>query len=289
MKKFAITLMLGALMLSALAGCGKKEEVAPKNDNNTVIESESKVDASEIADSVSPTETEKIEQTGSSDSTVGIEPAGAAVEPAGCASAEDVTKHYTSQIYNGCDQTYIDIKLDVNHNLVNYDEIVMPYRAKIAEMLSADLTDYETEMKTTSEYPTKTVIKVNVNDISDDDPWLYENSVADYQATEDADPCPFLGGAIYDKCWLSIVYTILDERGISRDAIKSFECGSIGFMCEIDDAELDAIYGNCTDYIDENQESGVYYYVGTTISLVDADKKSLGYYGAVVPMVYTIQ
>lgn len=283
MKKFAITLMLGALMLSALAGCGKKEEVAPKNDNNTVVESENKVDASETVDSVSPTESDK------TDSSVSVEPAGAAVEPAGAVAATDAVKHYTSQIYNGCDQTYIDIELDDNHNLVNYDEIVMPYRAKIAEMLSADLTDYETEMKTTSEYPTKTVIKVNVDDISDDDPWLYENGVADYQATEDADPCPFLGGAIYDKCWLSIVYTILDERGISRDTIKSFECGSIGFMCEIDDAELDVIYGNCTDYIDKNQETGVYYYVGSTISLVDANKKSLGYYGAVVPMVYTIQ
>ena len=289
MKKFAITLMLGALMLSALAGCGKKEEVAPKNDNNTVIESESKVDASETTDSVSPTESGKTEQAEPSDSSIGVEPAGVAVEPPGAVAAADAIKHYASQIYNGCDQTYIDIKLDDNHNLVNYDEIVMPYRAKIAEMLSADLTDYETEMKTTSEYPTKTVIKANVDDISDDDPWLYENSVADYQATEDADPCPFLAGGIYGKCWLSIVYTILDERGISRDAIKSFECGNIGFMCEIDDAELDIIYGNCTDYIDKNQEHGVYYYVGATISLVDANKKSLGYYGAVVPMVYTIQ
>ena len=303
MKKFAITLMFGALMLSTLAACGKNEEVAPENDNNTVVESESKVDASETADSVSPTEsdkTEQAEQTEPSDSSVGVEPAGVAVEPPGCASAEeaDAMKHYASQIYNGRDQTYINLEIDSDGNLTNYSEIVAPYRAKIAEMLSADLTVYKDALKAEmsdfagGENITINFIDINVDKVADDDIWLYENSVADFSvgADGDIDPAPYLAGGIYGKCYLAAVYEILDQRGISRDAIESFECGFGGFTCKIDDPKIAYIYGNSRWNVDEESEvNGDYFYVGVEISVVDANANSLGYYETVVPMVYAVQ
>ena len=94
-------------------------------------------------------------------------------------------------------------------------------------------------------------------------------------------------GGIYGKCYLAAVYEILDQRGISRDAIKSFECGFGGFACEINDPKLAGIYGNSKWNIDEESEvNGDYFYVGVEISLVDANAKSLGYYETVVPHVY---
>ncbi len=284
MKKFAITLMLGALMLSALAGCGKKEEVAPKNDNNTVVESENKVDASETVDSVSPTESDK-ESDETSTATETATTVGAA--NGGCASAEDSAKHYASQIYNTADKTTINLEVDSDGNLTNYSEIVTPYRAKIAEMLSADLTVYKDAVKTQSGYGDENIIDINVDEVADDDIWLYENAVADFSVTDDIDPCPYLAGGIYGKCYLAAVYEILDERGISRDAIKSFECGFGGFACEIDDPKLAGIYGNSKWNVDlESEVNGDYFYVGVEISLVDANVQSLGYYETVVPHVY---
>ncbi len=111
MKKLLITLMSGVLMVSLLAACGKKEDVAPKNNTETAIEttSESGADAA----TVSPTE--------AGESKVSGEVAGevAGEVPADGTDATATGSRDTTEVYRG-----ISFAVTEDGTIVNPDEVM---------------------------------------------------------------------------------------------------------------------------------------------------------------------
>ncbi len=283
MKKFAISLMLGALMLSALAGCGKKEEVAPKNDNNTVVESENKVDATETEASVSPTESAE-------SNAVTTDVVATDVATTGMTTVVGGDEMATS-IHNYVDDSTISIETDENGNIVNYDDIVNPYRDAIAERLSKDLTDIKSKSTLISEYVE--YIDIDINSVSDDDALLFENCNSinifdDYESDGFYFTNESISGAVYSKFYLATLYKILEKYDVSKDAITSFDSyglnnGGNSFMCSLDSDVITEVIGTSSGT--RELEDGYYEFL---IEVQHADGSSAAYV-TIVPVVFRMR
>ena len=236
MKKLLITLISGVLMVSLLAACGKKEEVVPKNNTETAIEttSESGADAA----TVSPTEAGESGKVSGNGEVAGEAPADGT--DATATGSGDAT-----EVYPG-----ISFAVAEDGTIVNPDEVMeaiagrmnpadAPDDSVFPEGLTIrnDFVDYDAAQSITDE---------EINSCSDSD-GLYISKDGLKTLGDAEQLIPYLA---YSKLTLSVIYQIADEYDINLENAE-IHIGFLGGFEVVDKTTGEPIM-EFTDYASVN-------------------------------------